>query len=230
MKYHHWMRQYIGIYQLAKWLSLYARLFLALGDATKPFDLAPRLVPMEDPVFLPDIAPPLLQLLGHGANFIIRELARAEAVDPDNAFLHRHCYPAYSPVREFLTRAGIARGWVRKSRGRGKAGSRTAQIHRFLVHHLGQSGAHFGHTFDLPLLWAVEVPDVWAEVTGGLPCPIEIDAFHELRHGGRAVTEAGLERGDLVHHPRFGIGSVVLDEGRSAVVGRTGSRGATRPS
>jgi hypothetical protein len=175
MEYHHWMRQFVAIYQLSRWLGPNARNFLRLGESRWGYELAPRLAAREDWLFLPEDAPPLLPVLGHGANFVLRELARAGSIDPGNSQIHRHLYPAYAGVRRFLSYLGCAELADDPTCGKAERVAQSTVIFNFLDRHLGREGANFGHTFDLPLLWVTEVPDVWAEVMGDAPRPVEIE-------------------------------------------------------
>ena len=175
MEYLHWMRQFVAIYQISRWLGPNARNFISLGGWRGDFELVPRLAAREDSLFLPEDAPPLLPVLGHGSNFVLRELARGGGFDPGNQFVHRHLYPAYAGVRRFLSSLGCWELAADPTGGRAERVAESTRIHRFLVEHLGRDRAHFGHTFDLPLLWASEVPEVWAKVMDGLPYPDGIE-------------------------------------------------------
>jgi hypothetical protein len=147
----------------------------------------------------PAYAPPLTKVLGIGACFVARELARAEVINPTNPQLQDHCYPPVGRVRrlliDLLTAAqrrlpslqrfcwksrtkcdAVVTFIAQRSVGCTRLGDppRTIEerlgqsriIHEFLCQHIGPERAHFGHTFDLPLLEVADDRELRARFLG----------------------------------------------------------------
>ncbi|MCG3777273.1 MAG: hypothetical protein JW395_4151 [Nitrospira sp.] len=153
----HWMKQFVGIFQVSRWLNEYAELFVQADRLAQPVQLDAIISPRASSDFQGSglDAPPLGRTLGIGACFVMRELFRAGALS--NPTLHRHCYVPAKPVRRLLVALGssleIDRAHYRQSE----------EIHKFLVEHLGPERATFGGSFDLPLLALSDDPDLQME-------------------------------------------------------------------
>jgi len=156
--YFHWMRHFVGFYQLSHWLVEYAELFLSFNRRLKPFSLAPLLASRADPTSPAD-APPLSSVLRTGACFVVRELARSGIIDPtQNSQIHPHCYVPARRVRFLLTELGCA-GLDESPRGLDDRLAQSQTIHRFLCRHLDPNRAHIDFAFDLPLLALADNPE-----------------------------------------------------------------------
>ncbi len=145
-----WMSRFVGLFQLSHWLPEYAELFLRIDGRRQPFQLGTLLTPRAD-MNSPADAPPLTKVLGIGACFVARELARAHVIDPTNPALQDHCYSPVGRVRRLLVELGCAQ-LVDPPRTIEERLGQSRIIHGFLCQHIGPERAHFGHTFDLPLL------------------------------------------------------------------------------
>lgn len=138
-----WMKQFISIYQLARWLPEYVEIFLSADRFGSPF----RLTSLTNSRTSKDFqgsglnAPPISRTLSLGANFVMRELTRHNVLN--NPLVYEHCFVPTGQVRDFLSNLGYSsdvQGTVDDSR----------QIYKFLVKHLGEEKATFDLSFDLP--------------------------------------------------------------------------------
>lgn len=143
-RYYHWMRQFVAIHQVSRWLREYA---LALLEADKfpqvTYDelLAPRVNPLLQGTDLD--APPLQEALGIGGVFVVRELLRQGVLgNPALAPL------AYVPGRRVRALVEALSG-TRLPEGHGDASRR---IHHHLTEEIGAERATFLGDYDLPLL------------------------------------------------------------------------------
>lgn len=141
--YHQWMKQFISIYQLARWLPDYVEIFLSADRFDRSFSLTNLTNSRTSDAFQGSGlgAPPVTRTLGLGANFVLRELTRYGILT--SPLVYEHCYVPTRQVRDFLYSLGChlgEQGSVDDSR----------QIYRFLVKHLGEEKATFDLSFDLP--------------------------------------------------------------------------------
>jgi hypothetical protein len=137
------MKQFVSIYQLARWLPDYVEIFLTVDRYPDRFTLTQITSPRTNPHLQGGgIAPPQFsRTLGLGANFVLRELVRNKVLTSPLAY--EHCYVPTKQVRDFLGGLGCQlsdQGLVDDSR----------QIYKFLAKHLGEQKATFDLTFDLP--------------------------------------------------------------------------------
>ena len=151
IRFYHWMRQFVSIYQIARWLPEYAWSFLAIDKYKERFDLDRVTRPATNPDFSGGglSAPPLTRALGIGACFVVRELVRTDVLQSE--FAYDHAYVAVRRVRCVLARLGM-------SNLQGEPGNyrHSRRIRNFLVDHLGSDRAHFDRCFDLPFLAIAE--------------------------------------------------------------------------
>lgn len=149
-KYYEWMRNYPGIRWLAVYLEDYCKI---LDDADKMDVFTPEalLRPRENRELQGTaIAPPPIdRVLGIGACFVIRELARLGHIKRPDA--HPYCYVPSRRVRRLIDHLGGG-----PSIGEGPRWDQSKRIHRFLCDELGPHRATFGGAFDLPLIWLCE--------------------------------------------------------------------------
>jgi hypothetical protein len=153
--FYHWVRQFVSIYQIARWLPEYVASFLAIDEFKEPFDLDRVIKPAvsEDFAGGGPSAPPLTRALGIGACFVVRELVRANVLESRLAY--DHSYAAVGRVRHVFARLGLV-----DLRTEGASYRHSSRIHRFLCDQLGREKAHFERCFDLPFLAIAEDADL----------------------------------------------------------------------
>ena len=151
IRFYHWMRQFVSIYQIARWLPEYAWSFLDIDKSKKRFDLDQVTRPAMNSNFSGGglSAPPLTRALGIGACFVVRELVRTDVLQSE--FTFDHAYVAVGRVRDVLARLGMT-----SLQGELASYRHSAQIRDFLLDHLGPDKAHFNRCFDLPFLAIAE--------------------------------------------------------------------------
>jgi hypothetical protein len=145
--FYHWVRQFVSIYQIARWLPVYVASFLAIDRFKERFDLDRVIKPAMSQDFSgggPN-APPLTRALGIGACFVVRELVRADVLKSPLAY--DHSYVAVGRVRYVFARLGLA-----DLRREAASYRHSPRIQSFLREHLGPDRAHFERCFDLPFL------------------------------------------------------------------------------
>jgi hypothetical protein len=149
--FYHWVRQFVSIYQIARWLPEYVWSFLAIDKSKVRFDLDRVTRPAMNSDFAGGgpSAPPLTRTLGIGACFVVRELVRTGVLQ--NEFAHDHAYVAVGRVRYLFARLGMTN--LQKESA---SYQHSRQIRDFLVDHLGPARAHFDRCFDLPFLAIAE--------------------------------------------------------------------------
>ncbi|MGK5095556.1 hypothetical protein WDW89_26530 [Deltaproteobacteria bacterium TL4] len=178
--YNQWVKQFVSIYQLAKWLIDYRDSFLEIEKNQMNFSINEITISRENPIQQRGgiNAPPLTKTLGIGTNFIIRELLRNRVIVQPLA--HRHCYVPVGRVRDIMRELGCDG----LDDDRGEKADRSQIIHKFLVGHLGENRAIFNHSFDLPLL-AVADGDAprW-----DLPSSFQNNYSNNSRNGENWVT------------------------------------------
>lgn len=158
--YYQWMKQFVAIFQVSRWLSEYVESFLNVNRITQPFALDQIIALRRSEFFSgggPD-APALTRTLRMGACFVLRELARLGVLRQPHA--HPHCYVAPRRVCDLLEALGCVHLRALPTTDRSSA------IHAFLVDNIGAEQATFGLTFDLPLLALADNPDLQGELLG----------------------------------------------------------------
>lgn len=159
-EYYHWMRQFVAIFQISRWLPAYVEAFLNVARFTRPFALDEIIAPRTSPAFSgggPD-APPLTRALGIGACFVLRELARIGIIRQRLA--HPYCYVPTTKVCRLLDVLGAPMVLA------APAADRSAEIHRLLVALLGGERATFLRAFDLPLIALAEDQELQERLLG----------------------------------------------------------------
>ncbi|MBK3732776.1 hypothetical protein GAY29_06560 [Azospirillum brasilense] len=168
-----WMREFATIHRFARWLPVYAQIFLRLGARREAFDLSVVLAPRADPALTGAggvDAPPISRSLGLGACFVVRELNRLDLVT--GPLTHPYCFAPTASVRRLLERFGFS-----LSDGEGGPFAQSRAIHEFLVSHLGPDRATFAGDFDLPLVVLADYRNVetQTEVLGAVVADEEED-------------------------------------------------------
>lgn len=152
--YYLWMKQFVEIFQVSRWLAEYVEAILSINCLQGPFALDQILSPRTSALFSgggPE-APPLTRALGIGTCFVMRELSRLGHLQ--QSFAHRYCYLPSQGVRRLLDALGCK---VSEAESRG---DQSVAIYRFLVEHLGENRATFDRSFDLPLHAVVSDSDL----------------------------------------------------------------------
>jgi hypothetical protein len=171
--YLHWMRQFVGIYQLNRHLEDYAEQFLAIQRIGKPFSL--------DEVTNSRTStqqqgggrdtPPLAKQLGLGACFVVRELVRKKVLT--GHYAHEHCFVPTRRVRSLFQKLGCED--LEQQVNRWEA-SKT--IYKFLCTHMAAEERGFCNDFDLPFQFIADSEDL-QELLFEEPLEIE-DAEEQL--------------------------------------------------
>ena len=152
INYFHWFKQFVSIYQLARWLEDYVHLFVEIEKyKEKSIEIEQIISPRTSTIQQRGgiDAPPLTKILGIGNNFVLRELVRNSVIK--QPLIHRHCYVPVKRVREILIKIGCKglEGEYNKIR-------KSSIIYNFLRKHLGEKKATFNNAFDIPLLAVAE--------------------------------------------------------------------------
>jgi hypothetical protein len=164
--YYQWMKQFVVMFQISRWLPEYVDSFLSVNRVKGPFGLDQIIAPRTNASFSgggPD-APALTRALGFGACFVLRELTRAGTLK--QTFAHQHCYVPTGRVCSLLAAIGCENLEAEPAVGRSRA------IHRFLLEHMGPERAPFELGFDLPLLALSEDVELQRELCGN---PLSLD-------------------------------------------------------
>ena len=167
-RYRQWMRQFVDIYQISRWLTDYVESFRNIDRLGRQFGLDEILAPRTNADFSgggPD-APSLRRTLGIGACFVVRELMRFGVLADARA--HKYCYLPTRRVRALLGLMGC-----QSLEGEERA-VQSAIIHSFLVKHLGAEKSTFLRSFDLPLQALAEDKQLQLVLLGQeVPCEEE---------------------------------------------------------
>ena len=158
--YYQWMKQFVVMFQISRWLPEYVESFLQINRRRALFALDAITAPRTDAANSgggPD-APALTRALGFGVCFVLRELTRLGILQQELA--HRHCYVPAGRVCEVLEAIGCPD--LRSL----PATIRSTAIHKFLVENMEEGRATFGLSFDLPLLALDEDVELQRELCG----------------------------------------------------------------
>jgi hypothetical protein len=195
-RYYHWLRLFVPLFQLASWLDDYAGLFVQVTRGDQPVQSTTLLAPGVAPELSGSgiQAPALRRTLGIGVCFVAREVARA-GIGPGRG-LDRLCYVPTGAVRWLMERLRCDR------LGDGPSVEDSAAIHEQLVHYLGEDGARFGGSFDIPLLIVAEDPTLRQRFLQATPSePDLISRWDQLdvqdedaQAPGMDLTEASWQR------------------------------------
>ncbi len=159
-EYYLWMKQFVVIFQISRWLPEYVDAFLNVNRFTRPFSIDEIIAPRTSAAFSgggPD-APALTRALGMGACFLFRELTRFGVIN--QSFADPHSYVPARRVCALIDKIGSTNIRVLPSTERSQA------IHRFLVEQLGGQRATFAGSFDLPLLALADSPELQDALLG----------------------------------------------------------------
>jgi hypothetical protein len=150
-EYFHWMRQFVGIFQMSRYLDDYIELFLAIERVNRAFQLTEITRPLTSSLFQGGGigAPPLCRVLGLGACFIVRELVRLGLLR--NHFAYRHCYVPTKRVRDIFYLLGCNGLDIQVERW-----NISTHIHNFISQQIGPNRATFSDAFDIPFQFIAE--------------------------------------------------------------------------
>lgn len=154
-RYLHWMRQFVGIFQLNSHLDDYIELFRSIDRIREPFNLTSVTNPQTSHLYQRGglCTPPLSRQLGLGACFVVRELIRLRILDND--FAHPHCYVPTKQIREMLKSLGCENLDLERNRW-----EMSVTIYDFVAGAIGEDKANFHCDFDIPLYFVANVPDL----------------------------------------------------------------------
>ncbi|MBC8492519.1 MAG: hypothetical protein H8D43_01940, partial [Chloroflexi bacterium] len=148
--YYQWMKHFISIYQLSRWLPEYVDSFLAIQRFNDAFSLDQITRSRTSPAFQrggPD-APPVMRPLGIGACFVVRELVRARVLTSHHAF--PHCFVPTRQVREMMIQLGCQLDLDSRSADNSRV------IYDFLTEKLGEERATLQQSFDIPFYYIAQ--------------------------------------------------------------------------
>ena len=154
-EYFHWMRQFVGIFQMSKYLDGYAELFLAIGRIDRPFQLVEVIHSRSSSLFQGGgvSVPPLSRVLGLGSCFVVRELIRLDVLNNPHAI--RHAYVPVKRVRDIFQQLGCERLDLQVQRW-----DMARHLYRFIEDNLGPERATFMNDFDIPFQFIAEDEDL----------------------------------------------------------------------
>ena len=152
-EYKQWMKQFITIFRLSRWLKEYAEAFLSIKNKTQKFDLNSITMPKTNQDFQGTgiNAPSIKRELGIGACFIIRELIRKKIID--NSYAYEHCYVPVKRVRNIFGSLGC---YVSEKADIYDSKS----IYNFLAKNLEGKDFTFDLCFDIPFLIIADDKDL----------------------------------------------------------------------
>lgn len=154
-KWYYWMKQFISIYQISNYLTIYVNSFLSIETRPGPISLDLITRSGIDPAMDRggDEAPAVNRALGIGACFVLRELMRAGVLTNKHAY--PHCYVPVKRVRDLFIEEFGCRNLLT---AQGVVASKV--IYELLSKNLGSDRATFNMSFDLPFLILAENPDL----------------------------------------------------------------------
>lgn len=153
--YWHWMRHFVGIFQLNRHLDDYIESFLAIDRIGEEFSLLKVLNTRSSHLFQGGglDTPPLSRLLGLGSCFVVRELVRAGILKSE--FAHQHCFVPTGNVRRMFAALGC--DGLDQDHHRWDV---STTIHDFVAEQLGHAHASFCGDFDIPFQFIAEDPSL----------------------------------------------------------------------
>ncbi|MEI6292014.1 MAG: hypothetical protein WCP19_16455, partial [Chloroflexota bacterium] len=136
------MRQFVQIYKISRYLPGYVEVFLGINRNDSRFNLDQLTNPNKSEIFsgsgLP-MMPKLSNTLGIGTGFVLRELVRREIIT--SKYVFEHCFSPVNRIRGLFQELDS-----------GLNVTDSTQIYRFLVKNLGEEKATFNKSFDIPFL------------------------------------------------------------------------------
>jgi len=157
--YLHWMRQFVGIYQLNRHVDDYAEQFLSIDRVGKIISLD-QITNSRTSILQQGggrDAPPLSRQLGLGACFVVRELVRTQVLS--SAYAYEHCFVPTRRIRSLFAKLGCDD--LEQDHNRWEA-SRT--IHKFLSKNLTADESCFCGDFDIPFQFIADDVELQKEL------------------------------------------------------------------
>ncbi len=157
IQFFHWMKQLIGMIVISRHLEDVVDVFLGVDFYNASFPMSKITQPRTNEDLQgggPD-SPPISDILGVGAWFVMRELVRKEIIVNKNAY--EHCYVPARRVRTLVEKLG---GPSLENLNRG---DQSKKIYGFLIDNLGPEKAVFDKSFDIPLQLISENDGLWHE-------------------------------------------------------------------
>lgn len=140
------MRQFVQIYKLSRYLPDYVEVILGTDQINTRFNIDQITNPNKSELFsgsgLP-LMPKLSNTLGIGIGLVLRELVRKDVIT--SHYVYEHCYSPVGRLRRLFAEMDT-------NLGDGDRLSDSTQIYKFLVKHLGEEKATFNKSFDIPFL------------------------------------------------------------------------------
>ncbi|MCA9138057.1 MAG: hypothetical protein KDB00_14895, partial [Planctomycetales bacterium] len=154
-EYFHWMRQFVGIFQMSRYLDDYIELFHAIEFINRPFLLTEVIHSRSSSLFQGGgvSAPPLSRVLGLGACFVVRELVRLEVLTNEHAM--EHCFVPVKRVRNIFERLGCEDLDLQVQRW-----AMSSYMFHFIADRIGTERAGFCGDFDIPFQFISEDDDL----------------------------------------------------------------------
>jgi len=153
MEYWHWMKNFVPIYQLSRYLKEYSiDIFCALNQQQKSLDSLDDILKTKSSDTFDSggvSVPSLSKTLGMGAHFIIRELVRKEVICGDKVLqnIYPYCFVPTKKVRNIFSRLGCFKQDDIKKWDE----THSKEIYKFLKSHLDLEYHSLLHRdFDLP--------------------------------------------------------------------------------
>jgi hypothetical protein len=158
-QYFHWMRQFVGIFQISKYLDDYIELFLSINRIDSQFCLGEILHPRSSSLHQGGgiSPPPLSRVLGIGSCFVVRELFRRGILSSLHAM--EHCFVPGRPVRNIFKNLGCELTDPKMRRW-----DMSRDLWRFAVNHLGPDRASMGRGFDIPFLFLSDNEQLYQQI------------------------------------------------------------------
>jgi hypothetical protein len=154
-----WMKQFVGIFAVSRYLDEHIEAFLAIERFRHPFSLTAVTRTRTAAQFQQGgvSAPSISGVLGMGACFVVRELVRQKVIT--NELAYPHCFVPVKRVRDLFSMMGCDGLDLTSQRW-----EMSRNIYSFACEHLGPEGATFLKDFDIPLQIVAEDIQLQQEV------------------------------------------------------------------
>lgn len=157
-EWYYWMKQFISIYQISNYLTVYVNSFLSIENrGAISLDLITRSGIDSAIDRGGEQAPPINRALGIGACFVVRELVRMRILTKKH--IYPHCFVPIKRVRDFFVEELGCKEILTEPKL-----TVSKVIHEFLVKHMGKEKATFNLAFDLPFLTLADHPNKKMEI------------------------------------------------------------------
>jgi hypothetical protein len=148
-EYKPWIKEFVSIYQISRWLEDYVEFFLSVEHVTEPFALDQITNQRRSSLAQGSDfeAPPAERLLKTGMCFVLREMTRQRLLK--TKFVHEHCYVPSKRMKDIFRFLGC------DALDPSSNPSDSKVMFRFVADRLGADAATFGLSFDIPfeVIW-----------------------------------------------------------------------------